>query len=80
MVDADEDEVVELHVVGAVADAPAGVPVPVVLLRRALAVRHEALDALGDVLRQLRERDGLRRAAEVLCRDLAAPLAVPRPL
>lgn len=86
MVHANQDEVLELDIGGSIPEAPI---LEIELLRRsrraffhrlALALLHEARNALGDVLRKLGQCDGLRWAAEVLRGDLTAPRAVPGPL
>lgn len=75
---ADEDEVLKLDVIGTIADFPAWVRV--FLHRQVLAVEHEPLNTLGHILREFGERDGLRGAAEVLGGDLATPLPISGPL
>lgn len=75
---ADEDEILEFDIVGAIANSPSRVRF--LFHGQGLAVLHESLHTLGHILCQLGKSYGLRWAAEILCRDLPAPLPVSGPL
>jgi len=78
VVDADEDEILELDLVWPRADSPSRVRI--IFHWLTMSLLDEPLDTLCDVFGQLGARDRARWAAKVFCRNLSAPLPVSRPL
>lgn len=76
--DAHEHQILEFDVVRSIPNSP--VLIRFIFQGQGLAVLHEALDTFGHVLCQLGESDRPRRAAKIFGWDLAAPLAITRPL